>query len=58
MGVIGVFLRDDVEKRLHRVKIAFNKIEIKCKYANQCSKAENCDRCNKFYLKCTFFKQN
>lgn len=51
-------MRLEVEKRLHRVAIVLDKKDIVCPNAKQCDKAENCDRCNKFFEKCSIFKNS
>ena len=51
-------MRDEIEKRLHRVKISLDKSEIKCPFSKKCDKAANCDRCNLFFEKCNIYKQN
>lgn len=45
----------NIEKRLHRVKITFNKKNIKCPYSNECNKASSGQLCNLFYKKCSIF---
>ena len=60
-GFTGLYMRKttirlDMEKRLHRVKISPITYEnIKCDHSKNCAKAENCIRCNQFYLKCSEF---
>jgi len=49
-------LRNEVENRLHRVKITLNKKEIACPYSQQCNKAEGGARCNNYYEKCSVYK--
>jgi len=49
-------MRNDVEKRLHRVKINFDKKDIKCPNSRSCDKAVYCERCNGYFKKCTLFK--
>ncbi len=46
---------NEIEKRLHRVMIKIDKKGIVCPNAKDCLNAENCNRCNQFYLKCTLF---
>lgn len=48
-------MNDKSEKRLHRVMIKLDKKNIKCPYTKDCLSAENCNRCNEFYNKCTIF---
>lgn len=50
-------MRDEIEKRLHRVKITLNTDDIKCPYSHNCDKAANEKRCNEFYEKCSFYRQ-
>jgi len=50
-------MRDEIEKRLHRVKIILHKDEINCPYSRTCNKAVNAKRCNNFYEKCSVYKQ-
>jgi hypothetical protein len=45
----------NIEKRLHRVKIIFNKDDIQCPYSNDCVKASSGKLCNLFYEKCSNF---
>lgn len=45
-------MRDEVEKRLHRVAIKLEKVEILCDFSSICIHAESCPRCNEFFLKC------
>ena len=49
-------MREDIEKRLHRVAITLDKDNLKCPYSKQCDKAKYCKRCNVFFEKCTLFK--
>ena len=51
-------MRDEIEKRLHRVKIALDKSDIICPISKNCDTATNCDRCNIFFKKCSIFNQN
>ena len=51
-------MRYEIEKRLHRVKITLDKEDINCPYSKNCDKATNCMRCNKYYLKCSKYKEN
>ncbi|MFX1570610.1 MAG: hypothetical protein ACFFCV_19905 [Promethearchaeota archaeon] len=48
-------MRNDVEQRLHRVMIKVDKNNIVCPKASNCLNAENCNRCNMFFHKCTIF---
>ncbi len=48
-------MNNEIEKRLHRVKIKLDKTNILCPYSKVCLSAENGNRCNDFYLKCTKF---
>jgi hypothetical protein len=48
-------MRDEVEKRLHRVAIKLEKIEIVCDCSKICIQAESCPRCNEFFLKCNSY---
>ena len=48
-------MKNDIEKRLHRVMIKLDNTDIKCPYAKECISVENCKRCNVFYSKCTIF---
>lgn len=50
-------MRSEIEKRLHRVKIDDSSLNrIRCNYASICDKAQNCKRCNDFFLKCSEYK--
>lgn len=49
-------MKNDIEKRLHRVMIKLNKRDVKYLYSNFCNDAENCIRCNQFYEKCSIYK--
>ena len=47
-------MRPEIEKRLHRVMISDSSTHtIRCNYASKCEKAQNCERCNFFFLKCS-----
>lgn len=46
-------MREEIEKRLHRVLIKIDDNDIKCPVSQDCVGAENCQRCNKYYLKCS-----
>jgi len=46
-------MRDEIEKRLHRVMIKIPKKGYKCPYSKDCDNAENSVRCNVFYDKCS-----
>ncbi len=48
-------MRNNIEKRLHRVMIKLDKNNIICPKAKACLNAENCNRCNQFYRKCALF---
>jgi hypothetical protein len=48
-------MRNDIENRLHRVMIKSDKNPIFCPYSIECLRAENCNRCNNFYQKCSIF---
>jgi len=48
-------MRPEIEKRLHRVMISASSTHnIRCNYASKCEKAQSCERCNVFFLKCSF----
>ena len=50
-------MRPEIEKRLHRVMISGSSTHnIRCNYASYCEEAQNCERCNNFFLKCSFYK--
>ena len=50
-------MRPEFEKRLHRVMIRiFSTHDIRCNYASKCEKAQNCERCNNFFLKCNKYQ--
>ena len=51
-------MRYEIEKRLHRVKINLDKKVLNCPNSKKCNKATNCERCNKYYLKCSKYKEN
>ena len=48
-------MRSEVEKRLHRVAIKLEKVEILCDFSDICVQAESCPRCNEFFLKCNTY---
>ena len=48
-------MRPEIEKRLHRVKIALDCENGKCPQSKSCQNVENGDRCNIFYEKCSFY---
>jgi len=49
-------MRPEIEKRLHRVMISNSSSkEIRCRYASRCEKAQDCERCNIFFKKCSIF---
>ena len=49
-------MRNEIENRLHRVKIELEKKEVECPHMKECESVENSFRCNIFYQKCTKFK--
>lgn len=49
-------MKNEIEKRLHRVMIKLDKKSITCPYAKDCISSENSYRCNLLYQKCTIFK--
>ena len=50
-------MRPEIEKRLHRVMIGVSSThDIRCNYATKCEKAQNCERCNVYFLKCSFYR--
>ncbi len=51
-------MNNEIEQRLHRVKIKLDKNKVICPHANDCTHAENCIRCNEFYDKCTIFNNS
>jgi hypothetical protein len=48
-------MRNEMQKRLHRVKIKLDKKKVICPYTGRCLNAENCSRCNEFFSKCAKF---
>ncbi|MFW9829004.1 MAG: hypothetical protein ACFFEY_15610 [Candidatus Thorarchaeota archaeon] len=48
-------MRNEIENRLHRVMIKADKKMILCPYSIDCLSAENCNRCNNFYQKCSLY---
>lgn len=51
-------MRSEIERRLHRVKVnLITNDKIKCSQRELCDKAENCARCNEYYMKCGEFKK-
>ena len=46
-------LNQDIEKRLHRVKINLSGNTTNCPYSKDCNTSEICSRCNVFYEKCS-----
>lgn len=50
-------MKEDIEKRLHRVKIELKKGEIRCPHSKDCKSAENAPRCNTFFRKCKIYKK-
>jgi len=51
-------MRLEIEKRLHRVKIALEHKEITCPLSKNCNQAENCKRCDDFNKKCRIYINN
>ncbi|MFX1363628.1 MAG: hypothetical protein ACFFCE_09540 [Promethearchaeota archaeon] len=51
-------MRNNIEKRLHRVMIKLDKNNIICPIAKDCLDAENCIRCNHYFRKCGLFSNN
>jgi hypothetical protein len=50
-------MREEVEKRLHRVAITLEKDKIICPKSRDCVHAKKIPRCNKFFEKCGIFKK-
>lgn len=50
-------MKEEIEKRLHRVKINFKNEDINCPYSNICNKATYGKRCNTFFKKCSIYQQ-
>jgi len=50
-------LSHEIERRLHRVMIKLEKINVRCPYSKNCYSSENCSRCNVFFDKCSKFKE-
>jgi hypothetical protein len=48
-------MRDDIEKRLHRVMIKIDHQDNRCPYSKSCENSESSARCNLFYQKCAKF---
>jgi len=49
-------MRLEIEKRLHRVMIsASSTYDVRCSYASKCEKAQNCERCNVYFEKCSIY---
>jgi len=48
-------MRYNIEKRLHRVKIALDRKNVTCPQSKNCQDAENCGRCNIFFEKCSIY---
>lgn len=46
-------MRDEIERRLHRVMIKIPQQGYKCPHSRDCDNAENSARCNVFYHKCS-----
>ncbi len=51
-------MKNEIERRLHRVKISLDKSNVECPYSKACDIATNCDRCHKFYRKCSIYLKN
>ena len=49
-------MREEIEKRLHRVSIRIGYNDIKCPLSQYCARAENCHRCNEYYFKCSKYE--
>jgi hypothetical protein len=49
-------MREEIEKRLHRVSIRIRDNNIKCPLSQHCEQAENGHRCNEFFLKCSKYE--
>jgi hypothetical protein len=50
-------MKNEIEKRLHRVMIKLDKHNIKCPYSRKCVQSENCNRCNLFFQKCSIYTE-
>lgn len=50
-------MKEDIEKRLHRVKIQLNGGDIKCPYSRECDKSVDAKRCNQYYQKCAIYNK-
>ena len=50
-------MREEVEKRLHRVAISLERGKIICPKSKDCEHAKNSILCNKFFEKCGIFKK-
>ncbi|MEJ2279576.1 MAG: hypothetical protein P8Y70_17815 [Candidatus Lokiarchaeota archaeon] len=50
-------MRNEVEKRLHRVKINLKSENVKCPKSFNCNKEKSYNRCNIFFQKCSEFKK-
>ncbi|MHA2038145.1 MAG: hypothetical protein ACW98X_17040 [Promethearchaeota archaeon] len=48
-------MKNEIERRLHRVMIKLDKHDIKCPYSTDCVRSENCNRCNNFFQKCSVY---
>jgi len=51
-------MRNEIEKRLHRVKITLNKNKIVCPRSEHCNKAESGARCDIYFEKCSIYNQS
>ena len=49
----NIIMRNEIEKRLHRVMIKIPQQDNKCPYSKYCDDSENSFRCNLFYHKCS-----
>jgi hypothetical protein len=51
-------MREEVEKRLHRVAISLEKDKIICPKSKNCDHAKNTKLCNKYFKKCGIYKKD
>jgi hypothetical protein len=51
-------MREEVEKRLHRVAISLEKDKLICPKSKNCEHAKKTKLCNKFFKKCGIFKKH